>query len=71
MLTTSSLTSNKSGSAKDNINGVGGGKMIVEANNKKSKSEFLIPRTRLAFAELRQAFNKALILYHFDPECYI
>lgn len=32
---------------------------------------FLIPGTRLAFAELRQVFIKAPIRYHFDPEFHI
>ena len=34
-------------------------------------SDFLTLRAKLAFAELRQAFIKAPILHHFDPECYI
>ena len=33
--------------------------------------DFLTPRARLAFTKLRQAFVKASILYHFDPERYI
>ena len=32
---------------------------------------FLNPGTREAFNQLRQAFNKSLILQHFDPECHI
>lgn len=32
---------------------------------------FLNPDTRLAFTQLRQAFNKALTLHHFDLEYYI
>ena len=34
-------------------------------------SDFLTPGAKLAFTELRQAFLKALILYHFDPERHI
>ena len=37
----------------------------------KSTSDFLIPGARLAFTKLRQAFLKALILHHFDPERHI
>lgn len=53
---------------KDNINRVGVGKVIMEANiiNKKSKTEFFILKAREAFANLRQAFNKAPILHDFD-----
>ena len=29
------------------------------------------PKTRLAFAQLRQTFIKAPILWHFDLECHI
>ena len=32
---------------------------------------FLTPGAREAFNQLRQAFTKALILWHFDPECHI
>ena len=32
---------------------------------------FLIFKAKVAFTHLRQAFTKALILYHFDPECHI
>ena len=34
-------------------------------------SDFFIPKARLAFTKLKQAFVKALILYHFDLECHI
>ena len=34
-------------------------------------SDFLTPRVKLAFTELRQAFVKSLILHHFDPERHI
>ena len=32
---------------------------------------FLTPAAREVFNQLRQAFTKALILQHFDPECHI
>ena len=35
------------------------------------KPTFLTPNTKEAFIQLRQAFTKVLILWHFDPECYI
>ena len=34
-------------------------------------STFLTPEAKLAFSRLRQAFTKAPILHHFDPEHYI
>ena len=50
-------------------------KMSKSKNLSKSKktvgSDFLILETRLTFTKLRQAFVKALILYHFDPEYHI
>lgn len=39
--------------------------MNVEANSKKSGTRFFTPGARLAFAKLTQAFNIALIFYHF------
>ena len=33
--------------------------------------KFLISDAKKAFNRLRQAYTKALILQHFDPECYI
>ena len=40
-------------------------------NSSKSTLDFLTPRAKLAFTELREAFLKALILHHFDSECHI
>ena len=43
-------------------------------NSSKSKtvgSDFLTPGAKLAFTKLRQAFLKAPILHHFDPERHI
>ncbi len=45
---------------------------VFRAKNLNSQSGlFLIPRAKKAFTELRQAFVKALILNHFDPEHHI
>ena len=35
------------------------------------KPKFLTPDARTAFNRLWLAFTKALILWHFDPECHI
>ena len=43
----------------------------LSKSKKTVQSDFLTPRAKLAFAELRQAFIKAPILYHFDPERHI
>ena len=40
-------------------------------SQKTVRSDFLISGAKLAFTELRQAFFKALILHHFNPECHI
>ena len=56
-----------------------GGKKVRNSskskNLSKSKktvgSDFFTPRAKLAFTQLRQAFLKAPILYHFDPERHI
>ena len=34
-------------------------------------ASYLTPKSRLAFTQLRKAFTKAPILWHFDPECHI
>ena len=36
-----------------------------------AKTGFFIPKARLAFIELRQAFVKAPILHNFDPKSHI
>ena len=41
------------------------------SKSKKTESGFLTPGARKAFTELRQAFIKAPILHHFDPERHI
>ena len=33
--------------------------------------DYLTPNARRTFTQLRQAFNKAPILQHFDPQCHI
>ena len=63
----------------DEINDEGGTKVQKLSKSKslsKSKktvrsSEFLTPGAKQAFTELRQAFLKAPILHHFDPERHI
>ena len=50
-------------------------KLSKSKNLSKSKkmvgSDFPIPRARLVFTKLRQAFVKAPILHHIDAECHI
>ena len=41
------------------------------SKSKTVRSDFLTPGAKLAFIELRQAFLKAPILHHFDPERHI
>ena len=41
------------------------------SKSKKTESGFFTPGARKAFTELRQAFIKAPILHHFDPERHI
>ena len=53
-----------------------GRKTSKSKNSSKSKkavgpSDFLTPGAKLAFTKLRQAFLKAPILHHFDPERHI
>ena len=36
-----------------------------------SRAGFFIPKAKLAFNKLRQAFTQAPILHHFDLDCYI
>ena len=48
-----------------------GTKVQKLSKSKKTESGFLTPGARKAFTELRQAFIKAPILHHFDPERHI
>ena len=41
------------------------------SKNSTGATGYLTPEARLAFTQLRQAFNKAPILRHFDSECHI
>ena len=41
------------------------------SRNREAGMGFFTPKTRLAFTQLRQAFVKAPILYHFHPKSYI
>ena len=72
MLKTSSIakTQPQKSMVVDNQGMIDGGKL----NKKLSKSKnpaFLNANARQAFTRLRQAFNEAPILSHFDLECYI
>ena len=64
-------------SSKIGNNEVGkkGQKMPKSKNLSQSKKtvelDFLIPGAKLTFTKLRQAFVKAPILYHFNPERHI
>ena len=56
----------------DEVNGDEVGTKVQKlSKSKKMESGFLTPGARKAFIELRQAFIKALILHHFDPERHI
>lgn len=39
--------------------------------NKAFKTGFFTPKAKITFTQLIKAYNKALILCYFDPECYI
>ena len=41
------------------------------SKNSNGVTSYLTPDARQVFTQLRQAFTKALILQHFDPECHI
>lgn len=64
---------------KSSIKGVGGstilyGVDVVDKINLRLLefgTGFFIPRARLTFAKLRQAFHIALILHYFNPDCHI
>ena len=43
----------------------------LNSRNKKAGTGFFIPKARLAFTQLRQAFVEAPIVYHFDLKSYI
>ena len=43
----------------------------IVSNSAKNVSNYLTPDAKRAFDQLRQAFTKAPILQHFDPEQYI
>ena len=65
------------GEVEDNEVGEKVQKRSKSKNSSKSKnlskfiSDFLTPGAKLTFIKLRQAFLKAPILHHFDPECHI
>ena len=43
----------------------------LSKSKKMVRSDFLTPKAKLAFTELRQTFVKVPILHHFDPERHI
>ena len=61
------------------VGSVGGGdcedetveKSPLTSKNSVGATGYLTPGAKQAFTQLRQAFTKAPILWHFDPECYI
>ena len=61
------------------VGGVGGGncedkkvkRSSLTFKNSNGAIGYLTPNAKQAFTQLRQAFTKALILRHFDPECHI
>ena len=61
------------------IDSVGGGdredetveRSLLSSKNSNGATGYLTPNAKRAFTQLRQAFTKALIRQHFDPECYI
>ena len=59
------------GEVEDNEVGEKVQKRSKSKNLSRSTSDFLTFGARLAFTELRQAFLKAPILHHFDPERHI
>ena len=61
------------------VGGVGGGdcedetveRSPLTSKNSNGATGYLTPDAKRAFTQLRQAFTKAPILRHFDPECHI
>ena len=43
----------------------------LPSKNFNGATGYLTPNARRTFTQLRQAFTKAPILQHFNPECYI
>ena len=43
----------------------------LNSRNREVETSFFIPKARLMFIQLKQAFIKAAIFYHFDPKCHI
>ena len=62
-----------SGKVGDNETGKKGQQTLKNLFKSKKAvgSDFFTPGARLAFTKLRQAFVKAPILHHFDPERHI
>ena len=43
----------------------------LTSKNLNGATGYLTPKARLAFTQLRKAFTKTPIFWHFDPECHI
>ena len=67
----------KNDNIEDNINSDNNTSIIIKKSsgvdnkNLVSKADFLIPGAKIAFAQLKKAFIKTLILYYFEPDLYI
>ena len=78
--TTRSAENSSSSMAEDaEVGSVGGGdcedetveRSPLTSKNSNGATGYLTPNAKRAFTQLRQAFTKAPILRHFDPECHI
>ena len=46
-------------------------RLLLRSQNSNRAIGYLMPNAKQAFIQLSQAFTKAPILQHFDPECHI
>ena len=80
LITTQSVKNSSLSIAEDvEVGSIGGGnhedetveRSPLTSKNSNRATGYLTPDTKRAFTQLRQAFTKAPILRHFDPECHI
>ena len=82
MLRTTRLAGNLSSSMAEDVEvgNIGGGgdckdktvkRSALTSKNSNGATGYLTPSAKRAFIQLRQAFTKASIFRHFDPECHI